>query len=477
MLLTLPLALQSLVLFRLGWSRFRILSGQDPQTPDVATVPPSGIREPRGTMRTSPEVRDTKFILQPGLRCLRRMTDLESLIAKLTKGFALETKTAGKVRRIIGTKKTGFLQSNERILLVVFEGEQPSVDKVDTFFDEAKKFYEANRGSYAIPAIYLVTPAAVEKATFKALVKRAPSPLPEKIKTKTYGAAEEEEEPEAPTTAPSATRSPVQTDSALPKVLDTALAAGAHSSREKVLYAWEMIYQESGKAQAPVVVAVTQERCLTFRRVGREIIPHGKEHRWDEVTYIDLGGEPGTEFVKINETTREVHLIHPEADFISRTMYHLWWTRRGFLTGFGESYNWDPGLVDSTKESMLKGNYPEAVRNGYAHVETKLRMESNLPDGTDTDTTLVTAFNPEKGLFRSGSTKGEAEGVFAFARGSFSVFRNPSAHGGGNLPDDREKALQALGIANAILGLAARGKLAQKNRPLIRPGAEPGETY
>lgn len=402
------------------------------------------------------------------VQALLIMSEPETTLAKLTRGFAVEVKAAGSARRIIATKKKRLFETDERLMIIAFEKEQPSIERLDWFFDEAVKFYEANERSFNITGIYLVTPSDVDKATFKALMKGVDEDVSKRIKTKSFGEVTPEPEP-TPTTI--ITGGPPSGKS-LATTLDSLLAPAA--PKERVLYTWEMIYRESGKPPVPVLVTVTQERCLAFQRVGPIFAHYGMEHRWDHVTQVELAGNPGSEFVKINEETRQVELAHPEAEFVARTMHHLWWTRRGFLTGFGESYDWDEGLVAATKESLLKGKYIEAVRNGFAHVESSIRDACNLPDGTRTEAVLQTAFAPKNGLFRFGATEGDYIGLLNFATGAFTLFRNPSAHDRSGSAHDRNQAIQALGIANSLLDLLARGKSAQKNRPLVRPATEPG---
>lgn len=390
------------------------------------------------------------------------MPGLEATIARLTKGHTVEIKSTGAARRFLATKKTGFLQRDERLLVVAFEKEQPSVQKLDWFFDEATKFVKTTSVAFEITGIVLLTPSEVDKSTWRALLKGVDSEVSKFIRAKTYDDANDDEQ--TSTSIPIAVRTPAKS---LAATLDALLSSPA--PKERVLYAWEMIYRESGATPLPVVIAVTQERCLAYRRVGPDFAHYGKDHRWDQVTQVGLAGEAGSEFVKINEETREIQLVHQEAEFVARTLHHLWWTRRGFLTGFAESYEWDHGLVVATSDSLLKGRYVEAVRNGYAHVESSIRDACNLPDGARTDAVLQTAFAPKTGVFRFGVTDADYSGLFSFVSGAFALFRNPSAHERPGGAEDRNQAIQALGIANAILTLLSRGKAAQKTRPLIRP--------
>lgn len=389
------------------------------------------------------------------------MATLEETVRRLTQGFDTEAKVSGGRERLVGEKKTGFFEKDQRVLVVTLKNAPTSQD-LDWFFKEAERFCRDNE-DLDVVGVYLLTPSEVDKAQFKSLRSRTEEEYAEKIKPpRTY-----EAHALPPSAPPPSLRAEAATARRRPEDSDSRL--GVRSPRERVLYEWEMVYSEASQPPVPVVAVVTQERCVLFQRVGANLLALGVEIRWDQVTHVEAAIIDGSPVVNINDGKRIHHLHHTDAPYIARLIHHLHWTRQGYLTGFAELYEWDTGLLEAIRQPLLGSRYPAALRDGFAHVEAEIRDACNLPEGTVTKDTLNRAFNPGSGLFTFGRNPGEQEGLFHFVTGAFGLFRNAPAHEAGGDSLDLRRTIQALNIANSILTLLSRGNEAARQRPLIKP--------
>lgn len=389
------------------------------------------------------------------------MATFEESVKRLTSGFTSEHKSSKGRERIVGTKKTGFLERDQRILILGLRS-LPTSQDLDWFFKEAEKFYKDN-STYNIVGIYLLTPSEVDKTQFKSLLSRTDDDVARKINSpKVF-----EPEPQAgPSPVPTLR---TETVAGLRRPEDSDERLVSRGPHERVLYEWEMVYEEASRPPVPVIAAVTQERCVLFQRVGGNLLALGVEIKWDSVTHVEAATLGESSVVNINDGKRIHRLHHTDAPYIARLIHHLQWTRQGYLTGFAEIYEWDSGLREAVRQPLLSLRYPTALRDGFSHVEAEIRSACNLPDGTPTRETLSKAFTPSTGLFSFGRNPGEQSGLYDFVTGSFALYRNASAHEAGVEGLDLKQTIEALGIANAILTLLARGREAARKRPLIKP--------
>lgn len=396
------------------------------------------------------------------------MTDLDDSLHKLTSGFTTSRRQSGGREKVIGSKKMPVFQADQRLLVVVLRA-APTAKDLDWFFKEAERFVE-DYDDHDIQGVYLLSPVDVDRDQFKSLLNRTEPKVARSIKpVKTYRLEQSQESGAGPPAL--AIETPI--GQSRPELSDSRIVG--KSPHERVLYEWDIVYSESGQPPVPAIVAVTQERCVLFRRVGSQLLALGVEIKWDQVTNIESNTLDKSPVVDVNDGKKIHHLHHSDAPYIARLIRHLQWTRQGYLTGFAEIYQWNGGLRDAITQDMLGGRYASALANGFRYVEAEIRRACNLPGGTPTKTAIATAFNPTNGQLAFGRTEGERSGLLDFVNGAFALYRNPAAHDLDDWSLGLNGAIQSLNVANTILALIAQGQAEARSRPLIKPRDPPRE--
>jgi len=124
--------------------------------------------------------------------------------------------------------------------------------------------------------------------------------------------------------------------------------------------------------------------------------------------------------------------------------------RKGYLL---PSEGLDPILVQTAKQSFIKGDYDTAVFQAFKEVEVRVRKKSNLTNSDLGVKLMRKAFNPGDGILTDTSADpGEQTARMELFAGSIGAYKNPSSHREVTFSDPKEVA-DIIHMANQLLRL------------------------
>ncbi len=389
-------------------------------------------------------------------------------------GFQFQSKDVEWGCRYIGTKKSqgagplrlgllaSALGSQHKVMIAWFEDGSPPPEKFQSFLVDAEKFYYDDKQDAIVDSIVVATPAKLDKKPVVYLLDHSDPKVVEKLEYKVLG-SKTTGEPGSPPPEPSRTRTTgVTSATSVPSmILDIATLQKAipqPTEKERVIYAWE-VFPEKPLGAGQAILVATQERGLLMRRVGNDYLTDAS-FNWEKVP-----GEPKAEVdtagaaVRVYDGSREHRLRHKDAELISSLILHLKWAREGYVNGHMSDLNFDMELMSRCSSDVEAGRYWEAVRNGFAVLESRIRRESMARANVSGIQLVDHAFKLGTGQIPVGRDNGEREGAYYLFRGAFQAFRNPTAHEDGlGREVSKNAALAQLALVNLLLELTRRGK-------------------
>lgn len=398
------------------------------------------------------------------------MDELDRFLKKYeADGYDFKDKEKDWGRLIVGTRArggagkgsiTGFLGSalglTHMILIGYFEAGAPSLDLFEKFLTDAAKLYKEYKPAHEFEEIVVLSAAKLEKRTYASAVREAPSDVTRLL---SYQLLPGQKGPAAAAQVKAATPIPPPSEpSVSPTKLDydaITRALPSPTARERILYAWEVLTgQESATGQ---YLVVTQERGVLMHKSGSDFV-HDLSFRWESTgepaTEIDAGGP----VLRIYDGTREHRLRNRDAQFIQVLIHHLKYAREGWISGHMRELGFDSELLDRCLGDFTAERYSVAVRNAFALLETRVRLESLAPRDKIGVDLATYAFHTESGRIPVGSSPAEREGVYLLFRGAFMAFRDPAAHSDQLSGMDRGGAFHQIALVDQLLKLTHRGK-------------------
>lgn len=338
-----------------------------------------------------------------------------------------------------------------------FDPESPTAETLESYLKEASKFIRDNGSRYEFEAIVVLTKEKVDKRAFTRTLKEVDDRISELVdfdvlahaKQSGPSVAQTGLAPPQPPSGPSITPTKLDYD-AIARALPSA------SPHERILYAWE-VFPDQQTTGGQTYLVVTQERGLLMRKVVSDFVPD-LSFRWEQAgepqTEIDAGGP----VLRVYDGSREHRLRNKDAQFIQVLIHHLKYAREGWISGHMRELGFDGELLSRCQPDFIAERYSLAVRNAFALLETRIRVESLAPRDKSGVDLATFAFHPENGRIPVGSDNAEKEGVYHLFRGAFLAFRDPAAHNDQLAGVDRDSAFHQLALVDLLLRLAHKGK-------------------
>jgi hypothetical protein len=342
-----------------------------------------------------------------------------------------------------------------------FDEGQPESSIFRAFLRDAEKFRKDASGSGKVEAILVVSSEKIDKKFLSEVTEDASKLLLDLIEYKVIGQSRE-----APKTRETAGVTPAMPSP--PSVPSPSVSSGnldfdsisralpSPSEKERILYAWEVL-PEKPLGTGQTILCATQERGLLMRRVGDDYLVD-VDFRWETISDPKTEIDPGGTVLRLYDGGREHRLRSRDGQFIQVLFHHLKWAREGFVSGYMNELGFDPDLVRRTSGDYAAGRFSDAVRTGFALLETRVRSETLATPDLVGEKLADYAFHPESGKLPLGATSAEKQGVHLLFRGAFLAFRNPVAHQDGVHGLGRAEATSQLALVNLLLDLTRKAK-------------------
>jgi hypothetical protein len=351
----------------------------------------------------------------------------------------------------------GALGLTHKMAVGYFEGPSPTLDSFESFLRDASRFYKDNSAGNEIESIIVLTREKLERRAFSTVLKEANKQVVDKLDFRILSVGKEAPSSASPKAAPAAP--PPSEPSVTSAKLDydaITKALPSPSLRERVLYAWEVLIEPSTVGGQSYLV-VTQERGVLMRKIGSDFV-YDLSFKWEQAgepaTEIDAGGP----VLRLYDGSREHRLRNKDAQFIQVLIHHLKYAREGWISGHMKELGFDSELLNRCQPDFIAERYSLAVRNAFALLETRVRLESLAPRDKIGVDLATYAFHPVEGRIPVGLSAAEREGVYHLFRGAFLAFRDPAAHNDELTGIDRGTAFRQLALVDLLLSLARRGK-------------------